>query len=200
MSSASGVRAATTPAATATLVRPMTLDDCAAVAAVRVLGWKSAYAGLLPQSYLDALSVEQDTELRREHFTGAGPEVVNLVAERAGEVIGWACWGPDRGTAGTVAEPALAELYTLYLDPGRISTGAGRALLTACLGQARGAGFGAMAAWVLKSNVRALRFYGKAGFRAEDVEEPFEMAGVTLYDVRCTTRLSEAAAAAPNFG
>ncbi|MGW7417635.1 N-acetyltransferase family protein [Streptomyces sp. NPDC054863] len=171
-------------------LRPMTLTDCEAVAACRVLGWQHAYAGLVPQSYLDSMNIPDDTVLRREHFIAAGPDVVNLVAERAGRVVGWACCGPYRETEG--AEPhsgpgrPAAELYTLYVLPDHFSTGAGRALMTGSTDRARAAGFGSMSLWVLKDNARARRFYEKAGFRADGTEEPFELAGTTLREVRCT--------------
>lgn len=45
--------------------RPMTPDDCDRVAVIRIGGWRSAYRGLIPQSYLDALDVAQDAERRR---------------------------------------------------------------------------------------------------------------------------------------
>lgn len=41
------------------LVRNMTVDDCESVAKVRVRGWQAAYAGLMPQSYLDAMLVPE---------------------------------------------------------------------------------------------------------------------------------------------
>jgi ribosomal protein S18 acetylase RimI-like enzyme len=183
-----------------TRVRPMTFEDCPAVAAVRVLGWQSAYVGLVTQSYLDAMSQERELATRRKHFSGAGPDIVNLVAERAGEVVGWSCWGPYREAAGEAGDPAVAELYTLYLHPGALSTGAGRALMSEVAAQARAAGFASMRAWVLRENARALRFYAKAGFTVDPGEEAFELGGSTLYEVRCSRRLSEAAAAAPSLG
>ncbi|WP_433544940.1 N-acetyltransferase family protein [Streptomyces sp. CA-294286] len=181
------------------LLRPMTFADCAAVAAVRVLGWQHAYAGLVPQSHLDALDLDRETELRRTQFGAAGPGTVNLVAERAGEVVGWACWGPYR-TDGEPARPAHAELYALYVRPDHLSCGAGRALTTACVAGARAAGFTSLSLWVLARNDRARRFYEKAGFVCDGVEEPFELDGALVPEVRYTSRLSEAAAAARSLG
>ncbi|WP_372352510.1 N-acetyltransferase family protein [Streptomyces sp. KL116D] len=86
------------------LIRPMTLDDCDAVAEVRVRGWQFAYAGLMPQTYLDAMSVARDAARRREVFGRGG----DLVAERSGSVIGWACHGPSRDRD---LPPGEAELY-----------------------------------------------------------------------------------------
>lgn len=77
-------------------VREMTLADCPRVAEIRVRGWQSAYKGLMPQSYLDALSVSEDAARRRGHLERADGSVVNLVAEREGAVVGWACHGPYR--------------------------------------------------------------------------------------------------------
>ncbi|MFI7383651.1 hypothetical protein [Streptomyces sp. NPDC049813] len=68
------------------LVRPMTAADCAAAAEVRVRGWQFAYAGLMPQPYLDAMDMTQDTA-RRHALLGRSPE---FVAERAGVVVGGA--------------------------------------------------------------------------------------------------------------
>jgi hypothetical protein len=58
----------------------MTLADCDRVAEIRVRGWQSAYAGLMPQSYLDALSVTEDAARHRARFIAGDGSVVNLVA------------------------------------------------------------------------------------------------------------------------
>ncbi|NEB73697.1 GNAT family N-acetyltransferase, partial [Streptomyces sp. SID14478] len=103
----------------------MTPDDCDAVAEVRVRGWQFAYAGLMPQAYLDGMSVAQDAARRRERFRRRG----QFVAERAGAVVGWGCHGPGRDHD---VPPGEAELYALYARPAQVSTGVGRALLDAC--------------------------------------------------------------------
>ncbi|QNP69280.1 GNAT family N-acetyltransferase [Streptomyces roseirectus] len=159
----------------------MTLADCDRVAEIRVRGWQSAYRGLIPQDHLDALSVRADAARRREHLERAGAEVVNLVAERAGTVVGWACHGPYReGDART----ADAELYALYVDAGEFGTGVGRALFQETVRQVSVRGPRRLYLWVLKGNVRARRFYERAGLRADGVEEPFEVSGVAVPEVR----------------
>ncbi|MGQ4420212.1 GNAT family N-acetyltransferase, partial [Streptomyces sp. SAS_269] len=107
-------------------IRPMTLDDCDRVSEIRVRGWQHAYRGLMPQPYLDALSVARDAERRRAWFAQGNGAVVNLVAERGGEVAGWAAYGPYRDGEVRTGE---AELYAIYLDPDHLGTGVGRALL-----------------------------------------------------------------------
>jgi L-amino acid N-acyltransferase YncA len=163
-------------------IREMTLADCDRVAEIRVGGWRSAYQGLIPQSYLDGLSVEEDAERRRAHLSQGDADVVNLVAEDAGgELVGWACHGPYR--EGEVLTPD-AELYAIYVHPRHVGQGAGRALLARSVAGCSAAGHGRVLLWVLKGNDRARRFYERAGFRADGAEEPFEVDGVAVPEVR----------------
>ncbi|MFF9114883.1 GNAT family N-acetyltransferase [Streptomyces massasporeus] len=163
-------------------IREMTLADCEGVAEVRVGGWRSAYRGLVPQSYLDRLSVEEDAERRRAYLAQGDGSVVNLVAEDSGgEIVGWACHGPYRD--GEVRTDD-AELYAVYVHPDQMGRGVGRALLTESVARCAAAGHGRLLLWVLKENDRARRFYERAGFRADGAEEPFEVDGVDVPEVR----------------
>lgn len=130
-------------------VREMALADCDRVSEIRVRGWQAAYKGLMPQSYLDALSTERDAARRRARFGQRGGAVVNLVAERAGEVVGWACHGPYRD--GEVRATDV-ELYAIYVDPDRTGAGVGRALLREAAERCAAAGYERMLLWVLKEN------------------------------------------------
>ncbi|MGV9315805.1 N-acetyltransferase family protein [Streptomyces sp. NPDC003691] len=163
------------------LIREMTDGDCGAVAAVRVRGWQYAYAGLVPQPYLDSMDPEEAADRLRGHFAARADGVVHLVAERNGTVIGWGCAGPGRDPD---SAPGAAELYALYVLPAHLSTGAGRALLGELTDRAGAAGRRSMTLWVLKGNVRARRFYERAGFRPDGAEEPFEVGGAVIPEVR----------------
>jgi GNAT superfamily N-acetyltransferase len=166
----------------------MMLADCDRVAEIRVGGWRSAYRGLIPQSYLAGLSVEEDAERRRTYLSQGDGSVVNLVAEDAGgELLGWACHGPYR--EGEVRTED-AELYAIYVHPRHVGQGAGRALLTESVARCSAAGHGRLLLWVLKENGRARRFYERAGFRADGAEEPFEVDGVAVPEVRYARTLA----------
>ncbi|MFJ7771899.1 GNAT family N-acetyltransferase [Streptomyces sp. NPDC097107] len=165
----------------------MTLADCDRVSAIRVRGWQTAYRGLMPQPYLDRLDVSEDAARRRDLFARAPDEVVNLVAEDGGgEVVGWACHGPYRDGEQLTAD---AELYALYVDTGRFGTGVGQALLRESVRRCTAAGHARMLLWVLEGNARARRFYERSGFRADGAEEPFEVDGVAVPEVRYAGRL-----------
>ncbi|WP_326656553.1 GNAT family N-acetyltransferase [Streptomyces sp. NBC_00385] len=174
-----------------TLIRDMTIDDCEAVARVRVRGWQSAYAGLMPQAHLDAMDIAADAERRRGFFTEAGP-VVDVVAERAGlGVVGWAAYGPYREDGRRLAR---GEVYAIYVLPEQTGTGVGRALMAEVLTRAATAGHPDVALWVLKENAPARRFYERAGFRPDGAEEPFDVDGVAVPEVRYVRPLSPPAA------
>lgn len=172
-------------------IREMTADDIGAVCALRVRGWQWAYAGLLPQAYLDGLDAAQEAEERRKHFASAPADVVNLVAEDGtGGVTGWAAFGPYRDGATGERHPAHAELYALYVRPDRIGTGTGRALMAACLTRTRDRGYSDLRLWVLRHNIRARRFYERAGFAPDGTEESYEVAGALVPEVRYVRALT----------
>ncbi len=162
-------------------IRAMTPADCRPVAEIRVRGWQRAYAGMVPQPYLDALDVAADTERRRHHLAHGGPEVAHLVAEHDGEIVGWACHGPYRDGA---APAGSAELYAIYVHGRHLSRGVGSALLAESVRRCATAGYGHMLLWVLKENLPARRFYERRGFSPDGTEEPFEVDGVPVPEVR----------------
>ncbi|MFJ1748173.1 GNAT family N-acetyltransferase [Streptomyces sp. NPDC088116] len=178
-------------------VREMTVADCEAVADIRLRGWRYAYAGLIPQAYLDAMSLPEETALRRERLAEGAGQVVNLVAEHDGRVVGWGCYGPGRDAD---ADAGTAELYAIYAEPELLSTGIGRALMDALASRAAGDGYTSMLLWVLRENGRARRFYAKAGFMPDRAEESFDVDGVAVPEVRYARRLSASSAAVRRRG
>ncbi|MFD7401779.1 GNAT family N-acetyltransferase [Streptomyces sp. NPDC059866] len=168
-------------------IRELTAADCDRVAEIRIGGWQTAYRGLIPQEYLDALDVAEDAERHRTRLAQGDGSVVNLVAELNGEVLGWACHGPYRDGEVRTAD---AELYAIYVHPERYGAGLGQALLTESVRQCTAAGHARMLLWVLKENALARRFYERAGFRTDGAEEPFEVAGTEVPEVRYVRELT----------
>lgn len=167
-------------------VREMTADDIDAVARLRVSAWRSAYAGLLPRPFLDAMSVAEDAARRREAFAKTDGSVGHLVTEDAhGTVTGWAAVGPDRPagphTHAATGTTDVAELYAIYVLPELIGTGLGRTLMDSSLAQARGRGFARVLLWVIEGNTRARRFYERAGFAPDGAEDTHDLDGRGTY-------------------
>jgi L-amino acid N-acyltransferase YncA len=163
-------------------IRVMTGADIHAVSTIRVRGWQSAYVGIVPQCYLDKMSVTRDAAERRRFFAKSGGRVHNLVAESAdGELVGWASLGPYRSQE---FPAGVGELYALYARPDRIGTGVGRALITAAVDRATELGWDRLLLWVLAENARARRFYAAAGFAPDGAETVDDCDGVPLRELR----------------
>jgi GNAT superfamily N-acetyltransferase len=142
-------------------IRAATPEDARAIAEVHVASWRAAYRGVLPDTYLDRLSVDEREAQRRGHLGDPSSEWGTLVAEEDGRVIGFATFGPSRDED---APPGTGEVPAIYLDPAVVGTGVGRALFAEAASGLRNAGFTRATLWVLEANERARRFYEKAGW------------------------------------
>jgi ribosomal protein S18 acetylase RimI-like enzyme len=140
-------------------VRDARVDDAAAIAAIQVAGWKTAYRGIVPDGALAALDVTQREARWREILAGSTSR--ELVAEEEGIVRAFLSHGPARDAG----SPAGAwEIYALYTDPGAWGRGFGRALWTDLESRLREIGCPEVTLWVLEANRRARRFYESLGF------------------------------------
>jgi ribosomal protein S18 acetylase RimI-like enzyme len=163
-------------------VREMDAADVEAVSTIRVRGWRAAYAGIVPQTYLDAMTVEGDASQRRQWFSQPGRQSRDLVALGDHGPVGWICFGPCRSE---VPGPGRAgEVYALYVSPDLIGQGIGRRLLEEAHGQMRSQGFGASVLWVLADNRRARRFYERSGYQADGATQDDAYDEVTLTELR----------------
>ena len=174
-------------------VRQARVADAPAMGRLHVRAWQAAYRGQMPDDYLERLRPEDraaywDGVLRREDRGGAV-----LVAERAGEVVGFAAAGPSPDPEGA------GELYAINLDPDHWGTGAGRALLAAAQAELARLGLAESVLWVLAGNARARRFYERAGWGADGTERTSEAFGVSVLEVRYRRRFAspESSSATP---
>jgi GNAT superfamily N-acetyltransferase len=146
-------------------VRGAVPDDAAAIATIRVAGWRAAYAGLIEQAVLDALDPVTEAVRRRAEWAERPTPVV---AEVDGRVVGFVLTCPYRTAIEAPAhwphDPDAGEVAALYVDPAVHGRGVGRALMDRALADLRAAGHPVAHLWVLTGNARARRFYEAAGF------------------------------------
>ena len=79
------------------VLRPCTVVDAEAVERLRVSGWKAAYRGLVPDSFLDSMLA--DVERRRQLMASQGGQVTESVAVSGADVVGWIVAGSCRDAA-----------------------------------------------------------------------------------------------------
>jgi GNAT superfamily N-acetyltransferase len=142
-------------------IRPATREDARPIAEVHVASWRQAYRGLLPDDYLEKLSVDERASQRLAWFADPSPGSGVLVAEDRGHLVGFASFGPSRDDD---APAGTGEVPAIYVDPAEVGRGIGRELLAEAEAALRAAGFGRATLWVLEANAPARRFYDKAGW------------------------------------
>ena len=156
-------------------LRPATLNDTAAIAEINVIVWKATYPGILPQDYLDRLTVEDklthyEQRLRRHPL----PLVVE---DSVGRIVGYSIFELRSET-----EEYTAELTALAVLPELQGQGLGKRLLKATAKVLHAERHRNFCTWVLKENILARVFYEHCGgvFAGE---KTFEIDELTIPEV-----------------
>ena len=170
-------------------VRAATRDDAVGIASVQVRGWRWAYRGLIPDGYLDSLSIEERTRTFLVLLDDGAGNSRFLVWEREGKVAGFVSFGesrdrPEVGGAG--------EIYAIYADPELTRQGIGSALLLAAESHLVEMGFRRAILWVLEGNAIGRRFYERLGWRPDGATKAEDAYGVgrDLREVRYSRKLT----------
>ncbi|GHF85324.1 GNAT superfamily N-acetyltransferase [Amycolatopsis bartoniae] len=173
-------------------VRRAVPADAGRIAEINIEGWRAAYRGLLPDSYLDGMRYETlrerwSTGLRSytepaAMFVAVGPDPV----VRAYAFVSAARQETDR-------HPNLptGELCAIYADPRWRGTGAGFAVHQAALGHLAAHGYRHAVLWVLAGNAPARRFYEARGWKCDDVLQDLPLGGEPIPEVRYSRGLQE---------
>ena len=145
-------------------VRPATLADAGLVAVVHVESWRSTYRGLVPNKYLDSLSIDRRRAVWEKLLGEASANQGVLVLEDNDSVVGFCHFSPTRDDDAVAATGEITAFYLLASHWGR---GGGSRLLAAAVHALAASGFKRATLWVLDGNERARRFYEKHGWRAD---------------------------------
>jgi GNAT superfamily N-acetyltransferase len=141
---------------TAYTLRLAVASDAEAGAHLHLACWRESYADLLAPDRLAAVTSDETRWITawREQLQPTNPR---WLAEVDGELVGFACAGPDRTVHGLLG----LELYAIYVRRAWHGSGLGQALLGAAIGDQ------ACSVWVLENNQRALAFYARNGFQPD---------------------------------
>ena len=165
-------------------IRRGTKADAAAIGRVHVETWQAAYAGLLPDSLLAAMSdVRQSAWWSRLLADPGEARGVFVADDEEMGVVGFGSCGPVRdppeGLDGR--EIRVGEVYTLYVEPDFQNMGLGRRLLDALFRQLRADGCDTAVLWMLASNPSRFFYEGLGGERVGDRVD--SMAGVDVEEM-----------------
>jgi ribosomal protein S18 acetylase RimI-like enzyme len=157
-------------------IRRGTKADAASIGRVHVETWQAAYAGLLPDSLLAAMSdVRQSAWWSRLLADPGEARGVFVADDQEMGVVGFGSCGPVRDppeglhpstslrTGGR--EIRVGEVYTLYVEPDFQNQGLGRRLLDALFRQLRADGCDTAVLWMLADNPSRFFYEGLGGER-----------------------------------
>jgi RimJ/RimL family protein N-acetyltransferase len=147
-------------------VRTATLDDSERIADIHVKTWQAAYAGVMPKDFLEGLDVVARQAMWRRAIEGRTLPGGIFLAEVGGEVVGFTAVGRYRERSGG-ADPAVGEVFAIYVAAEHWSTRAGHALMRAAVDHLAEQGVPEIRLWVLADNPRARRFYERFGYVAD---------------------------------
>lgn len=159
-------------------IRKANVEDANEYAKVNVLSWQAAYKGIVPDEYLDSLTIESKVERFIQNLVDY-PECLYYAAIVSGKIVGILllnkCRDDDMDDSG--------EICAIYLLPEYWGKGCGKQLMDFSLDTFKHMGFHTASIWVLEENARARRFYEKCGFVPDGAKKVIEI-GKPLIAVR----------------
>ncbi len=130
----------------AVTIRSAKVSDAAAIARVDVDSWRTTYAGIVPDHYLDDLSYEQREEVWERQLVQSENTTFVCIAEDTTEpVVGFPSVGPERSGESS----HKGKLYAIYILDSHQRQGIGRRLVSAAAGRLVQLGLESMLVWVL---------------------------------------------------
>jgi L-amino acid N-acyltransferase YncA len=157
--------------------------DIPAIAHIINVAWKVAYAGIIPQSYLDGIR-EEDKVARLREGLARVQHMRYYILTADGVPVGAASLHRARNEDMADA----AEFSFFYFLPSVWRHGYGKRLLDHLKRESAEAGFRRLCCWVLEENKRAVSFYESQGL-LRDGKRQSETIVIPLEEVRCVTHL-----------
>lgn len=129
-------------------IRQATVKDCPGLAQVQVDSYRTAYAGLFPDSYLERFSYEEQEHDWREWLATGTEDILLVAVSNEDQVIGYVL---------ARADPNLfpgydAEILALHVRQSLQRKGIGKTLLGRAVQELEARGCGSAMLWTLKGN------------------------------------------------
>ena len=159
-------------------IRTSTENDAPEIARIHVETWRYAYKGIVPQTYLDQLSIEQRTtkwaEMLKKSMDGT------LIAEIDMKPVGWISFGIARDED----KENSGEVYAIYVDHTHWNQGIGRSLIRSAEEKLQIEGMNKIVLWVLEANRNSRYFYSNMGYQPDDSSKKIVIGGRSLLEMR----------------
>lgn len=139
-------------------LRDAEIHDAAAVAALHCASWRSAYAGILEQSFLNGPIEADRAELWGDRLANPKPSQAVLLVEDATQPIGFIC------SFGNIDRDWGSLIDNIHVLPSHRGRGCGAFMMRSATKRlaSRHPGVG-IHLWVFEANEAGLRFYERLG-------------------------------------
>jgi GNAT superfamily N-acetyltransferase len=149
-------------------IRKAVVADATAIARVHVDSWRTAYTGIIPDSYLATLSYDQRENWWKDAIENERSFVFVAEVERPKQIIGFVNGGQERSKNSEYT----GELGAIYLLEDYRRQGIGQRLVVTLVRKLIDSGQNSMLVWVLAKNP-SRKFYEKLGgkyLRSKQIE------------------------------
>jgi GNAT superfamily N-acetyltransferase len=139
--------------------RRASVEDAVGIATVHIVSWRETYRGIVPDEFLEDLSIQQRTEQWMNSLADPSSRYHRaFVAELNGQIVGFSNYGFSQE-----AESGFdGELYAIYVLRSAQGRGIGGRLFAEAAKGLLELGSSSMLVWVLKDNP-AREFYEHLG-------------------------------------
>jgi GNAT superfamily N-acetyltransferase len=159
---------------TTVTVRDGDIDDVTQIAQIHVTTWQDAYKGILPENFLNGLSVDRRANQWKESVKNnqtTGQNGLFVVSDN-GKVYGFAACGAARDKEFS----GYGELFAIYVTPEFQKHGYGQKLFEKVKTFLKAKGFTRAYVWSLEKNTPAHNAYEKWGANIVDGQtKPVEL-------------------------
>ncbi len=143
-------------------IRRAGLADAASLARIQIAGWRAAYDGIVPAEFLAGMDTPERVERWQSRVRAPDPTATFVALDEQGTVAAFCSVGALRTNDGKNGkdgdgESGVGELMTIYVDPPRYRSGAGRAVHDAGIDHLVRHGFQRAVLWVFTANERRPR-------------------------------------------
>ena len=156
-------------------IRKALPEDAYDRSACHVSSWRSAYKGIVPDEYLNDLSVEKGAEKFRQTNLN-NPDFLYYCATYDNKIIGNLVIGKSREED----KPDAGEICGIYLIEEFWGKGYGKTMMDYAIDKLKCMGYNEIILWVLEENDRARRFYEKCNFVFDGTKREIEIGKVLI--------------------
>ncbi len=140
-------------------VRLAEAQDADAIGTIHMLSWKSTYAGIVQQAYLDKIDLKKRIASAVKRIKNPETDCFVLFETSDQKIVGFAEVGPCREKNVDLD----AELYAIYLLKDYQGSGGGKLLFEAAVQSTQLRKFSRLMVSVLEQNISSRKFYERMG-------------------------------------